>query len=101
MYIKSIVAAATFALIAGVGSVSADELSVADTAVNTGTAFDMLDGIATEQLSVQELGATRGAFFNPLLVGTRLSDIQSNNITQLDAIAPNNLTVNSISTVSK
>ena len=61
MQIKSIVAGAAIALIAGVGSVSADELSVADTAVNTIAPFAMLDGIATEQMSVQELAATRGA----------------------------------------
>ncbi len=61
MQIKSIVAGAIFGLIAGVGSVSADELSVADTTGDTGTPFAMLDGIATEQLSVQELAATRGA----------------------------------------
>ncbi len=61
MQIKSIIAAAAIALIAGVGSVSADELSVADTAVNTGAPFAMLDGIATEQMSVQEMAATRGA----------------------------------------
>ena len=61
MQIKSIVAAAAIALIAGVGSVSADELSVDRTAVNTGTPFAMLDGIVTEQMSVQELAATRGA----------------------------------------
>ncbi len=61
MHIKSIVAAAAIALIAGVGSVSADELYVADTAVNPGTSFAMLDGIATEQMSVQEMDATRAA----------------------------------------
>ncbi len=61
MHIKSIVAAATIALIAGVGSVSADELSVAETTGDTGTPFALLDGIATEQMSVQELAATRGA----------------------------------------
>ncbi len=61
MHIKSIVAAATITLIAGVGSVSADELSVAGTAGDPGTPFAMLDGIATEQMSVQELAATRGA----------------------------------------
>jgi hypothetical protein len=64
MRIKSIVAVATIALATGIGSASADELSVADTAVNTGTPFAMLDGIATEQLSVQELAATRGAYLN-------------------------------------
>ena len=61
MQTKSIVAAAAIALIAGVGSVSADELSVADTANDTEAPFAMLDGIATEQMSVQELAATRGA----------------------------------------
>ena len=61
MQIKSIVAAAAIALIAGVGSVSADELSVADTAGDTGTLFALLDGIATEQMTDHELAATRGA----------------------------------------
>ncbi len=61
MHIKSIVAATTIALIAGVGSVSADENDVAGTAGDTGTLFAMLDGIAPEQLSIQELAATRGA----------------------------------------
>ena len=61
MHIKSIVAAAAIALIAGVGSVSADELSVADPTVAQDTPFALLDGIATEQMSVQESAATRGA----------------------------------------
>ncbi len=61
MQIKSIVAAAAIALIAGVGSVSADEITVADTAVNRGTPFAIIDGIATEQMSIQEMAATRGA----------------------------------------
>ncbi len=61
MYIKSIVAAATIALIAGVGSVSADEITVADTAINMGTPFVLLHRIATEQMSPQELATTRGA----------------------------------------
>ena len=56
------IAAAAIDLIAGVGSVSADELSVADTAGDPSTPFALLDGIATEQMSVQELAATRGAF---------------------------------------
>ncbi len=60
MKIKSIVAAAAITLIAGVGSVSADENDVADTANDTGTPFAMLDGIATEQMSVQDMAATRG-----------------------------------------
>ncbi len=45
MHINSIVAAATIALIAGVGSVSADENDVAGTAVNTGAPFALLDGL--------------------------------------------------------
>ena len=61
MQTKSFVAAAAIALIAGVGSVSAEELTVADTAGDKGTPFAMLDGIAPEQMSVQELAATRGA----------------------------------------
>ncbi len=61
MHIKSIVAATTIALIAGVGSVSAGENDVANTAVNSGAPFAMLDGIATEQMSIQELADTRGA----------------------------------------
>ncbi len=60
MQIGSIVVGAVIALIAGVGSVSADELHVADTTVAPDTPFAMLDGIATEQMSVQELAATRG-----------------------------------------
>ena len=55
------IAAAAIALIAGVGSVSADELHVADTAVNTGAPFALLDGIAASQMSVQDMAATRGA----------------------------------------
>ena len=61
MHIKSIVAATTIALIAGVGSVSADELSVDGTTGVTDTPFALLDGIATEQMSIQEMGATHGA----------------------------------------
>ena len=57
MQIKSIVAGAAIALIAGVGSVSADELSAGD----TGEPFGLLDGIATEQMTDHELAATRGA----------------------------------------
>ncbi len=65
MHIKSIVAATAIALIASVGSVSADEITVADTAVNTGAPFAMLDGIATEQMSVQDLASIRGAVVAP------------------------------------
>ncbi len=61
MQIGSIVLGAVIALIAGVGSVSADELSVADTAADTGTPFAMLKGIATVQMSDQELAAMRDA----------------------------------------
>ncbi len=61
MQIKSIAAGAAISLIAGVGSVSADELSVADTTDDTGTPFAMLKGIATEQMSDQELVAMRDA----------------------------------------
>ena len=61
MQIKSIAAGAAIALIAGVGSVSADELSVADTADDTGSPFAMLEGIATVQMSDQELAAMRDA----------------------------------------
>jgi translation elongation factor EF-Tu-like GTPase len=61
MRIQSIVAGAAIALIAGVGSVSADELTVADSAANQGMPFAMLDGIETFELSVQEMAATRGA----------------------------------------
>ncbi len=62
MHIKSIVAGAAIALIAGVGSVSADENDVAGTAVNTGAPFALLDGIATERMSDQELASTQGAY---------------------------------------
>ncbi len=70
MHIKLIVAAAAIALIAGVGSVSADELSVADTANDTEAPFAMLDGIATEQMSVQELAETRGEVFGSTNIKT-------------------------------
>ncbi len=60
MHIKSIVAAAAITLIAGVGSVSADELSGDGTKEAPRTSFAMLDGIATEQMSVQELASVRG-----------------------------------------
>ena len=63
MKIKSIVAAAAITLIAGVGSVSADENDVADTANETGTPFAMLDGIAALQMSVQDMAATHGAAY--------------------------------------
>ena len=59
MHIKSIVAAAAIALIAGVGSVSADELTVDGTAVNTGTLFALPAGVATP-MSEAELDAVRG-----------------------------------------
>ena len=61
MRIKSIVATTAIALVAGIGSVSADEVDVAATEGNTGTPFAMLDGIDTSEMSVQEMEATRGA----------------------------------------
>ena len=61
MQIKLIVAGAAIALIAGVGSVSADENDVAGTAVTRGGTFALLDGIATDTMSIHELAATRGA----------------------------------------
>ena len=57
MQIKSIAVGATIALIAGVGSVSADEHSVADTA---GMQIGMLNGIETLELSVQDNGHRDG-----------------------------------------
>ena len=59
MKIKSIVAAAAITLIAGVGSVSADENDVADTAVNPGTPFALPAGVATP-MSEADLDAIRG-----------------------------------------
>ena len=61
MRIKSIVAGATIALIAGVGSVSAHEPYVPDT---LGTPFAMLNGIETLEMSVQEMAAVRGIYLN-------------------------------------
>ncbi len=90
MRIKSIVAATAITLATGIGFASANELSVADTAVNTGTPFAMLDGIATEQLSVQELGATRGAVVAPSMYPSYFMRLVGS---RLDAIAPNSLTV--------
>ncbi len=59
MHIKSIVVGAVFGLIAGVGSVSADEKDVGRTAVNTGTLFALPAGVATP-MSEAELDAVRG-----------------------------------------
>ena len=59
MHIKSIVAAAAIALIAGVGSVSADEITMDGTAVNTGTLYALPPGVATP-LTEAELDAIRG-----------------------------------------
>ncbi len=64
MQIKSIVAGTAIALVAGAGSVSANEPSVADTAGDTGTPYAMLNGFATSQMSVQEMAATRGGAVN-------------------------------------
>jgi hypothetical protein len=74
MRIQSIVATTAIALIAGIGIASADEITVADTAGNTGAPFAMLNGIATEQLSVQEMEATRGAALVPYLNKADLVD---------------------------
>ena len=66
MRIKSIVAGAAIAFVTGVGSVSADELSVAKATPNPGTTFTMLDGLPTAQMSHQEMAAIRGAGANDL-----------------------------------
>ena len=60
MQIKSIVAGATIALIAGVGSVAVDELYAAETTPIPDARFTLLDGITASQLSVQEMAALRG-----------------------------------------
>ncbi len=90
MQIKSIVVGAVFGLIAGVGSVSADENDVAGTAVNTGMHFAMLDGIATEQMSVQELAETRGAADHTFLFGISIKD-DYNGSGVLDPLWPTSL----------
>ncbi len=59
MQIKSIIAGAAIALIAGIGSVSADEINVDRTAVNTGTLYALPAGVATP-MSEAELDAIRG-----------------------------------------
>ncbi len=91
MQIKSIVAGAAIALIAGVGSVSADELPGADTTGDTGTPFAMLDGIATEQLSVQELAETRGAADRMFLYGLSIKDDYNGSNGVLDPLWPTSL----------
>ena len=63
MQIKSIVAGAAIALIAGVGFASANELSVADTTGDKTTPFAMLDGIESSEMSVQEMEQVRGTWF--------------------------------------
>ncbi len=64
MHIKSIVAATAIALIAGVGSVSADELSVANTAADTTTqtAFAAVAQLPVTALSSAEMAMIRGAY---------------------------------------
>ncbi len=69
MQIKSIVAGAAIALIAGVGSVSADAITVDGTAVNTGTLYALPAGVATP-LTEAELDAIRGQ--GPAIEATRL-----------------------------
>ncbi len=63
MQFKSIVAAAAIALIAGVGSVSADELSVANTAADTTTqtGFAAVAQLPVTALSPSEMAETRGS----------------------------------------
>ena len=61
MHIKSIVAGAAIALSAGVGSVTANEFYVADTAGDPASSFAMLDGIVAEQMSGPELAKTQGS----------------------------------------
>ena len=70
MHIKSIVAATTIALIAGVGSVSADELSVADTAADTTTqtAFAAVAQLPVTALSSAEMAETRGTYISVVYV---------------------------------
>ncbi len=62
MQIKSIVAGAAIALIAGVGSVSAADDQITAISGDTGAPFAMLDGIATEQMSEQEMASILGAY---------------------------------------
>ena len=71
MYIKSILAGAAIALVAGVGSVSGNELYVADTAVDPGTPYTVLYGIPTELMSPLEMEGTRGSF---VILNTRTGD---------------------------
>ncbi len=60
MQIKSIAAGAAISLITGVGSVSADELSVADTTADPDIPIALLGGIETFQVSARALSASRG-----------------------------------------
>ncbi len=69
MQIKSIVAGAVIALIAGVGSVSADEITVAEITGDTETPFALLAGIPTSKMLVQEMAATRGTGEDILIDG--------------------------------
>ena len=62
MHIKSIVAGAAIVLIAGVGSVSADGITVDGIAVNTGTLLALPAGVATP-MSEADLDAVRGGGF--------------------------------------
>ena len=61
MKIKSIFAAAAITLIAGVGSVSADEITVADAKDTPPKSFDLLHDIAAARMTVKDLATTRGA----------------------------------------
>ena len=73
MHIKSIAVGVVFGLIAGVGSVSADELSVADTAGETTTqsGFAAVAQLPVTALSSAEMAETRGSGNPPtILLGT-------------------------------
>ena len=74
MRTKSILTAAAIALVAGIGSVSADELYVADTAGDPGSPFSILNGIATERISDSEADNIRGAI--AILIGLLLPAVQ-------------------------
>ena len=83
MRIQSIAAVATIALIAGVGSVSADEITVDSTAVNTGMLYALPAGVATP-MTEAELDAVRGqgpagGDSSPMLIQyqARLLDVSS------------------------
>jgi hypothetical protein len=79
MRFLSIVAGATIALIAGLGSVSADELTLAASANDTGAPFALLNGIETLEMSDLELADTRGAALI-MIIDTTISPIRSGGV---------------------